>query len=248
MGYSVPTRNIRLVLEYDGTGFVGWQVQAQGRTVQGELEGTLRQLLQEQITVNGSGRTDAGVHARGQVANFRTATRWPVKEIQRALCATLPEDIVVHMVEEVALDFHSRRDAIERRYQYFITTGRRAIERQYCWHIPYSLDLDPMKASAELILGQHDFEAFAKTDSSVSSFVCTVNAADWRRESSFIIFQIRADHYVRGMVRALVGTMVDVGRAYRTVEDLGRILLERDRSKAGTSAPARGLFLEEVRY
>jgi tRNA pseudouridine38-40 synthase len=248
MIHSSSTRNIKLLMEYDGTGFVGWQVQAQGRTVQGELESTLRQLLQEQITVIGSGRTDAGVHARGQVANFRTRSRWPVKEIQRALCATLPEDIVVRMVEDVSLDFHSRRDAIERRYQYFITTGRRAIERQYSWYIPYPLDLDPMQATAELVLGQHDFEAFAKSDSSVSSFVCTVNAVDWRSESSFIIFQIRADHYVRGMVRALVGTMVDVGRAYRTIEDFKRILLERDRSKAGTSAPARGLFLEEVRY
>jgi tRNA pseudouridine38-40 synthase len=248
MGYSTPTRNIKLLLEYDGTGFVGWQVQAQGRTVQGELERTLRQLLQEQVTVNGSGRTDAGVHARGQVANFRTATRWTVKEIQRALCATLPEDIAVHMAEEVALDFHSRRDAIERRYQYFITAGRRAIERQYSWYTPYALELRRMNAAAGLILGQHDFEAFAKTDSGVSSFVCTVSAADWRREASFIIFQIRADHYVRGMVRALVGTMVDVGRGYRTVEDFERILLERERSRAGTSAPAKGLFLEEVRY
>jgi tRNA pseudouridine38-40 synthase len=164
------------------------------------------------------------------------------------LCATLPEDIVVHTVEEVSSDFHSRRDAIERRYQYFITAGRLAIERQYSWYVPYPLDIDPMKAAAELILGHHDFEAFTKTDSGVSSFVCTVSAADWRREDSFIIFQISADHYVRGMVRAMVGTMVDVGRGYRTVEDFRRILLERDRSKAGTSAPARGLFLEEVRY
>jgi tRNA pseudouridine38-40 synthase len=105
-----------------------------------------------------------------------------------------------------------------------------------------------MNAAAELILGQHDFEAFAKSDSGRSSFVCTVNAADWRTEGVFIIFQIYADHYVRGMVRSLVGTMVDVGRGYRTVEDFRRILLEKERSKAGTSAPARGLFLEEVRY
>jgi tRNA pseudouridine38-40 synthase len=248
MIHSSLTRNIKLVLEYDGTGFVGWQVQAQGRTVQSELESTLRQLLQEQVTVTGSGRTDAGVHARGQVANFRTASRWSVMEIQRALCATLPEDIVVHKVEEVSLDFHSRRDAIERRYQYFITTERKAIQRQYSWYIPYSLELNPMKASAELVLGQHDFAAFAKTDPGVTSFVCTVNSSDWRSEGPFIIFQICADHYVRDMVRALVGTMVDVGRGYRTVEDFRGILLGRDRSNAGTSAPARGLFLEEVRY
>src|SRR3989304_2123691 len=248
MTYSPLTRNIKLLLEYDGTSFVGWQVQAQGRTVQGQLEDTLRQLLQERITVWGSGRTDAGVHARGQVANFRTASRWPVKEIQRALWATLPEDVVVHMVEEVALDFHSRRDAIERRYQYFISTARRALNRQYNWYIPYPLDLDPMNTASELVRGQHDFEAFSKADSGETSYICTVNAADWRGEGPYLIFQIRADHYVRGMVRALVGTMVDVGRGYRTVQDFKTTLLERDRSKVGTAAPARGLFLEEVRY
>jgi tRNA pseudouridine38-40 synthase len=248
MTSSPPTRNIKLLLEYDGTSFVGWQVQAQGRTVQGQLEDTLNRLLQERITVHGSGRTDAGVHARGQVANFRTTCRWPVSEIQRALCATLPEDIVVHMVEEVALDFHSRRNAVERRYQYFISTASRAIDRQYSWHISYPLELDPMNTASELIRGRHDFEAFSKADSGLSSFVCTVNAAEWRREGPFLIFQIRADHYVRGMVRSLVGTMVEVGRGYRTVQDFKTILLERTRSKAGAAAPARGLFLEEVYY
>jgi tRNA pseudouridine38-40 synthase len=245
---SSPTRNIRLLLEYDGTGFVGWQVQAQGRSVQGELEATLNQLLQENINVIGSGRTDAGVHARGQVANFRTTGGWAVKEIHRALSATLPEDIAVHTVEEVPLDFHSRYNAIERRYQYFISAAKLAVERQYCWYIPCALDLASMNRTSELIKGQHDFEAFSKTDSGISSFVCTVKSAEWRSEDSYLIFQIRADHYVRGMVRALVGTMVDVGRGYRTVEEFSSILLKRDRSKVGTVAPARGLFLEEVRY
>lgn len=245
---SSSARNIRLLLEYDGTGFVGWQVQAQGRSVQGELELTLKQLLQENISVIGSGRTDAGVHARGQVANFHTTSVWPVKEIQRALSATLSEDIVVRRVEEVPLDFHSRYNAVERRYQYFISTSKRAVGRQYCWHIPYTLELTAMNQSSELIQGQHDFEAFSKTDSGISSFVCTVESAGWRNEDCYLVFQICADHYVRGMVRALVGTMVDVGRGYRTVKEFNAMLLKRDRSKVGTAAPARGLFLEEVRY
>jgi tRNA pseudouridine38-40 synthase len=245
---SSSTRNIKMLLEYDGTGFVGWQVQAQGRSVQGELERTLKQLLQENVNVVGSGRTDAGVHARGQVANFRTTREWTVTEIHRALSATIPEDIVVRAAEEVPLDFHSRYSAIERRYQYFISTAKRAVKRQYCWHVPYTLDFAAMNQASELVQGQHDFEAFSKADSGTSSFVCTVNSAGWRNEGSYLIFQIRADHYVRGMVRALVGTMVDVGRGYRTVDQFNAILSSKDRSKVGSAAPARGLFLEEVRY
>lgn len=245
---SFPARNIRLLLEYDGTGFVGWQVQAQGRSVQGELEHTLKQLLQENISVIGSGRTDAGVHARGQVANFRTTRGWPIKKIHRALSATIPEDVVVRTAEEVPLGFHSRYSAIERRYQYFVSMAKRAVARQYCWYIPYALDLAAMNQASELVHGQHDFEAFSKADSGTTSYVCTVNSAEWRSEDPFLIFQIRADHYVRGMVRALVGTLVDVGRGYRTVDEFNAILLNKDRSNVGSAAPPSGLFLEEVRY
>jgi tRNA pseudouridine38-40 synthase len=241
-------RNIKLLIEYDGTGFVGWQVQAQGRSVQGELEHTLKQLLQEDVNVIGSGRTDAGVHARGQVANFRTTRGWPVKEIHRALSATISEDIVVRSAGEVPLEFHSRYSALDRRYQYFVSRTKQAVSRQYSWYIPYVLDLAPMNRASKLIQGQHDFEAFSKTDSGTSSYVCTVKSADWRAEDQFLVFQICADHYVRGMVRALVGTMLDVGRGYRTVDEFKAILENRDRSKVGSSAPARGLFLEEVRY
>jgi tRNA pseudouridine38-40 synthase len=245
---SSLTRNIKLLIEYDGTGFVGWQVQAVGRSVQGELEHTLKQLLQENVKVIGSGRTDAGVHARGQVANFRTTRAWPVKEIHRSLSATIPEDIIVRAAEEVPLDFHSRHSAIERRYQYFVSTAMRAVERQYCWYIPYVLELAGMNRASELIQGRHDFEAFSKTDSGTSNYLCTVKSAGWRVKDHYLVFEIRADHYVRGMVRALVGTMLDVGRGYRTMDEFNAILVNKDRSKVGSAAPARGLFLEEVRY
>ena len=245
---SSLTRNIKLLIEYDGTGFVGWQVQALGRSVQGELEHTLKQLLQANVKVIGSGRTDAGVHARGQVANFRTMSVWPVNEIHRALSATISEDIVVRTAEEVPLEFHARHSAIERRYQYFVSTTKQAVMRQYCWYIPSVLDVAAMNRASELIQGQHDFEAFSKTDSGTSSYICTVNSAGWRVEDHYLVFQIRADHYVRGMVRALVGTTLDVGRGYRTVDEFKAILLNKDRSKVGSAAPARGLFLEEVRY
>lgn len=248
MSHLRTQRNIKLVLEYDGTDFVGWQIQAEGRSVQGELEKVLRQVLQEDVNVMGAGRTDAGVHARGQVANFRTAAPRSIEEIRQALDGLLPEDIVVKSVEEVPIDFHARYSARERRYRYFISTEKSAMDRRYSWFVTYKLDLDAMMQAARLIEGQHDFEAFSKTDSGVDNYVCTVRSSEWMKDGSFLIFDIRADRFVRGMVRALVGTMIDVGRGYRTVEEFKGILLNKSRAEAGVLAPAKGLFLEEVIY
>ena len=246
-GSSNP-RNIRLVLEYDGTDFVGWQVQAKGRSVQGELEQKLEELLQEKVNVIGAGRTDAGVHARGQVANFRTATPRAIGEIHQALSALLPDDIVLRSTEEVSLDFHARFDTRERRYRYYITTEKLALHRQYSWYVSYPLDLGLLSQAAKLIEGQHDFEAFSKVDSGKNDFHCTVSCATWRMEGLFRLFEISADHFLRGMVRALVGTMVDVARGSLTIEEFREILFEKDRRSVGMAAPAKGLFLEEVLY
>ena len=246
--HSSKVRNIKLLLEYDGTDFVGWQFQPRGRSIQGELERSLKQLLQEEVDVVGAGRTDAGVHARGQVANFRTATERSIVEIQRALDAMLPEDIVVRSVEEVHFDFHARYSAKERRYKYFITTDKHALDRQHTWYVSYSLDLQGMSRAAELIQGEHDFEAFSKTDSGVDDYMCNVRSAQWTSEDPVFAFEISADHFVRGMVRALVGTMVDVGRGHLTADAFKEILSKKNRAEAGMAAPAKGLFLEEVRY
>jgi tRNA pseudouridine38-40 synthase len=237
-----------MILEYDGTDFVGWQVQLNGRSVQGEIEGALMQILQEKVNIIGAGRTDAGVHARGQVASCRFSSSRSLDEVRRGLDGLLPEDIVVKSVEEVPLEFHARYDAKERRYRYFISKEKHALCRRYAWYIPYSLNIAEMQRAVSLVEGKHNFEAFSKTDSGTENYVCTVRSASWFEEDDRLIFEIRADRYVRGMVRGLVGTMVDVGRGYTTVYEFERILMSRSRLEAGMAAPAKGLFLEEVTY
>ncbi len=245
---SAQGRNFKLLLEYDGTDFVGWQIQEHGRSVQGELQKVLTQLLQENVDVIGAGRTDSGVHARGQVANVRTRSNRRPEELHRALNGLLPEDIRIRAVEEVDWGFHARYSAKERRYGYYISRENGVFDRRYAWFLGYALDSCGMNDAAEIIKGVHDFMAFSKTDSGVEGYVCNVLDARWLEESDHLVFDIRADRFVRGMVRALVGTMVDVGRRVRTLEDFKRMLLNGDRTSVSPFAPAKGLFLEEVIY
>lgn len=241
-------RNIKLVLEYDGTDFVGWQSQTNGRSVQDVITNVLDQILQEPITLIGAGRTDAGVHARGQVANFRTNNPLGVSSILAALNGTLPEDIYVHSAEEVDEKFHARFDAKERVYRYYISLKPTAIGRQYHWYVKYDLDLELMNQVAHEILGEHDFESFAKSESLVPHYRCTVYRSEWTKGDGMLVYEIRANRFLHGMVRALVGTMVDIGRGYTPASAFQEILVARDRRKAGMAVPARGLFLEEIVY
>jgi len=241
-------RNIKLMFEYDGTNYVGWQRQENGRSIQGDLESALQQLLQETVNVIGAGRTDAGVHARGQVANFRTETQLDFKAIQGGLNALLPEDIVIHSVEEVPLEFHARYSAKERFYSYLITREPSALQRNYSWYVKYPLDIDAMKRTASVITGTHDFASFCKANADVEHHLCTVFTSCWQIDGSFLRYTISADRFLHGMVRALVGTMVNVGRGYTTLEEFMSLLEKKDRSEAGMAAPAKGLVLEKVVY
>lgn len=241
-------RNIKLLIEYDGTNYVGWQRQENGKSVQGEIESALQRVLQKEVSVIGAGRTDAGVHARGQVASVRAETKLEPSEIGGALNALLPEDIVIHNVEEVPAEFHARYSAKERRYSYLIARDPTALQRQYSWYLKYNLDVDLMKRAAESIIGTHDFESFCKANSDVDHYRCTVATAVWKEESTLLQFTISADRFLHGMVRALVGTMVDVGRGYTSLDEFLKILEKKDRKEAGMAAPARGLVLEEVVY
>jgi tRNA pseudouridine38-40 synthase len=241
-------RNIKLVIEYDGTDFVGWQSQANGRSVQDEITKVLGQVLQESVTLIGSGRTDSGVHARGQVANFRSGTALDVATILNALNGLLPDDICVHSVEEVPERFHARYDAQARVYRYYLSTRRSAVDRRFQWFVKYRLDAEAMNAVASEILGEHDFESFCKYDSEVKHYRCTVSKSQWERTPGMFFYEIRANRFLYGMVRALVGTMVDVGRGFMPRSAFAEILAAKDRSKAGTAAPPHGLFLEEVIY
>ena len=212
------------------------------------LEAALREILQENVRVVGAGRTDAGVHARGQVGHCLIENQMSVDRMCRGVNALLPADVVVHGVEEVADSFHARYSATGRRYRYTISQVPVALGRDRCWFVGHALDLGTMQKCADGILGEHDFSAVAKTGSSVKHFRCTVSDARWQSREDLRVFDITANRFLYGMVRALVGTMVDVGRGHLTVEDFQTIMSSKDRRNAAMAAPAKGLVLEEVLY
>ena len=249
-------RTIRLDLEYDGTDFVGWQIQARGRTVQGELARALRGLLQEPVTPVGSGRTDAGTHALGQVAHFRTGADLPPERIRRALNSLLPADISITSAAEAAGDFHARYSAVSKRYRYRIATRKTAVERRWVWTFQRRLDFDLMTAAAAGLAGTHDFRAFCNQHPVPDSFACTVLDCGWERRGHEMRFEIEANRFLRHMVRIIVGTLVEIGLGKRPPdlaaslggESEGNAEPREVRGLAGPTAPAMGLCLLEVHY
>ncbi len=241
-------RNIKLLIEYDGTNFAGWQIQPNGRSVQGEIKKALREIIGEDVNLIGASRTDAGVHARGQVANFKCENKIPTQNLKKALNSILPDDIVIHSVDEVNLNFHARYKAKEKTYRYFITQNKIAIGRNYFWFVKYELDLEKLQKCAELIIGEHDFEIFSKKGTSVKNYICNVKMATWERENEKLIFSITANRFLYGMVRGLVGAMIDVARGRFEVEIFRKMLVEKLKEVEVMHAPACGLVLEEVRY
>jgi tRNA pseudouridine38-40 synthase len=241
-------RNIKLLIEYDGTDFVGWQRQMNGRSVQQEIESALQKLTSETVTLVGAGRTDSGVHARGQVANFFTRSNLSINDFHRGLNGILPDDVVIYSVDEADKDFSARYSAKERKYCYYISQHPTAIERKYSWQLGYDFNIALMNEAALNILGTHEFQSFCKSVSEVDNFLCTVYEARWEKINTKLIFTIRANRFLHGMVRALVGTLINVGRGYTPYNEFVRILSAKDRTKAGQSAPPQGLFLEHVQY
>jgi tRNA pseudouridine38-40 synthase len=241
-------RCLKLVIEYDGTEFVGWQSQLNGRAVQDVLLRALQQIIGEKVTLIGAGRTDSGVHARGQVASFRTEKSIPSTKLHQALNGLLPQDVRIHDVDEVPASFHPRFDARQRRYSYSISTRPTALDRRTSWCVKYSFDTELISKSAEIILGKHDFSAFCKHEAEIENRICTVVRSHWTVSNGRMVYEIAADRFIHGMVRALVGTMVNIGRGHTPIEDFGEILASCSRAEAGSAAPARGLCLEEVLY
>jgi len=241
-------RTIKLTIEYDGTDFLGWQTQAEGRTVQEEITKVLEQVLQRPTTLTGAGRTDSGVHARGQVASFRSETQMGTGSLLSALNGLLPDDIVIRSVEDVPAEFHARYSARERFYRYTIALAPAALGRRYYWYVKYDLHADSMNQVASQVTGTHDFEAFSRFDPEAKHYLCTITSSVWTSSPDRLHYEICGNRFVHGMVRALVGTMVDVGRGYTSVDGFAEILASRDRRRAGMAAPPQGLVLEEVRY
>ncbi len=247
-------RCIRLTLAYDGSNFLGWQRQAYGRTVQGVIEAAVEKISGKRSRVLASGRTDAGVHALGQVAAFRTESTLTAETWRKALNAVLPHDIVVLAAEDVPLSFHPIRDARRKRYCYLLDDGavRPVILRQFVWHYPRPLNVDLMRTASKLLTGQHDFVAFETSGAPRKTTVRTIFELSVRRIErhmpSVIAIEIEADGFLYNMVRNIVGSLVEIGRGARSVAWLAEVLASRDRRLAGPTAPPQGLFLVSVTY
>jgi len=244
-------RNIKLVLEYDGTNYHGWQVQPGLRTIQGVLEGALRRMFAAKINLYGAGRTDAGVHAWGQVANFLLEHSLALDKLILGLNSLLPADIVVRAAAEVAPDFQARYSARSKTYVYRLYNRRlpSAFERNYAWHIPYALDVAAMRQAAECLLGEHDFSAFQAAGCVARNPVRRILGIDFSKEAVDVWrISITANGFLRHMVRNIIGTLVEVGRKRRPPEWVAEVLASRSRQLAGRTAPPQGLFLARVEY
>ena len=244
-------RNIKLLIEYDGTNYLGWQVQPKGATIQGILEERLGLLTGEKIRLFGSGRTDSGVHAIGQVAHFKTGSSMDTHRMQRALNSLLPPDIMIQKMEEVEESFHARKHSKSKVYEYRILNRdlRSVFHRGYVWHIPQRLDFKEMGKATQYLIGEHDFSSFRSVGSPTRTTVRKVTRAEWKRgRSGLVRFEIEANGFLKQMVRAIIGTLVEVGKGKMSAVEFRRILESKERSKAGPTAPAHGLFLKEVKY
>jgi tRNA pseudouridine38-40 synthase len=247
------SRSVQLVLHYDGSRFSGWQRQPGERTVQGDLEAAVSKLCGAPITVVGAGRTDAGVHARGQAAGVRVPDKWSALALRRSMNAILPDDVWIAAAFEMREDFHPRYSAVSRSYSYYVGTDdfasspfRRMTE--LVWKKP--LELKRLAAAASSIQGEHCFRAFAVkgTAPEKDDHRCTVSRAAWRERDGGLVFEIQADRFLHHMVRFLVGTMLEIGEGRREPDAIAELLTQEDNSQVAQPAPPHGLFLERVEY
>ncbi len=249
-------RNLKLVLAYDGSDFSGWQVQPTAQTIQGTLAGAIARLTGETILPQGSGRTDAGVHALGQVATFATESPIPAENFTKALNDILPASIRVLESADAPLDFHARKSATGKTYRYRMYRGAICppFLARYVWHYPYPLDEEAMRRAAGIVVGEHDFTSFAAVDpergheNEAASNVRRIFASGWERCGEEFVYTVRGSGFLHHMVRNLVGTFLLAGKGTLGPADVTRILEARDRSAAGATAPASGLYLVGVEY
>ncbi|HEX5437456.1 MAG TPA: tRNA pseudouridine(38-40) synthase TruA [Gemmatimonadaceae bacterium] len=249
----MPERTVQLVVQYDGAGFAGWQRQPRQRTVQGELEAALGRLCTTPVPVLGAGRTDAGVHARGQAAGVRVPERWSARELRRALNAVLPADVWVAAACEMRPEFHARYSALARSYTYYIGTDEGAqspFRRRWEWPMGRAISRAALDAQAALLPGTHCFLAFAVrgTAPAHDTHECHIVRAVWTERPGGLAFEVEANRFLHHMVRLLVGTMIDAASGRRDAASLRALLTARDNQATSPPAPAHGLFLDRVRY
>ena len=245
-------RTLKLTVAYDGTRFVGWQRQPEGVSIQALLENAFARLEGGPVTVHGAGRTDAGVHALWQVASAQVTSAHPVDVVARALNACLPPEVRVTGVEQAADDFHARFSARSKTYRYVVRNAPIAspFERAYVWHIPDPLDCEAMRQAAAALVGTHDFAAFRSVGGDVKTTTRTLTQSEFvaDQDKRRLVYEITGDGFLRHMVRAIVGTLVEIGRGQRPAASIGALLTGGSRGEAGATAPPQGLFLVRVDY
>ena len=240
--------NYRLKIQYDGTNYAGWQIQENAVTVQQKITEAIKVLTKEQVNLTGSGRTDAGVHALGQVANFKVDSKLDIYRLLHSLNAILPKDISVTNIELTDENFHSRFDAKKRSYIYFISKMKSPFYHPYSWFYHETIDILKLKELSDSLVGEFDFASFARKNTETENKICEIYQANWRETKELIIFYIEANRFLHGMVRTIVGTILKLAKENGGVKLLDEILNLKDRETAGEAAPARGLFLYKVKY
>lgn len=237
-----------IYLAYNGENYCGWQIQPNGMSVQETIEKALSILLRGTTPIVGAGRTDAGVHARMMIAHFDSEQNLNLKELSKKLNSILPKDISIYKVVEVKPDAHARFDATSRLYRYYITTQKDPFLHHLKYKVFGDLDIDAMNACANILFEYQDFTSFSKLHTDVKTNNCKIMIAEWEKQNDDYVFTIKADRFLRNMVRSVVGTLLEVGRNKINTNDMRKIIEAKDRGAAGTSVPAHALFLEEVEY
>ncbi len=250
-------KNFKITIEYDGTRFNGWQIQGQNcRTVQAEIERALEKITHKRVRVFASGRTDSGAHAKGQVAHFHATTRLDLPELLRALNGNLPDDVSIISIEEAKKNFHAQFDAKRKTYRYTLLNriAPPCLERHFCLHIPYKLNIKKMREAALILKGRHDFRAFMASDPALGESIAEKDTVrrifrlDIRKKGDFILIDVESNGFLYKMVRNIVGTLLFVGSCKISPEHVRRVLRSKDRNLAGDTAPAHGLCLMDVVY
>lgn len=241
-------KNYKLTIQYDGTNYAGWQIQKNAKTVQQTISDAINQLLKTDVNLIGSGRTDSGVHAIGQVANFRTETELDIYRFQYSLNSILPNDISISEIVEVDYNFHSRFDAKKRNYIYQIVQKKSPFYKNYSYFYPSKLDLDKLNALSKVFINQVDFSAFSKKNDEIENKNCTLFEASWMKKDVLVVFNIQANRFLHGMVRAITGTLLKAQQNENAEKFLIDIFNSKNRSEAYDSVPAKGLFLYKVEY
>jgi tRNA pseudouridine38-40 synthase len=243
-------RNIKLTIEYDGTNYHGWQIQPNAITIQAAIQDALTKITKTQTQIIGAGRTDRGVHAAGQVANFHTRSQMPLISFQKALNATVPRDIVIIDAEEVSPDFHARFSAVSRTYRYTILnrTYPSALLRSSTYFFPEPIEVHGADTTCRSLVGKRDFSSFQRSGSERINSICEIYECRCWQDQDLVYFEIEADAFLRGMVRAIVGTILKLYDREDSVNQLHKIIDARDRSVAGASVPPHGLSLLRVKY